>query len=75
MRKLSGKEREVIRLYYLEERSYEEISTALNISVNSVGAFLSRAREKLKKASGDGSNTRHPAVKPPHESDSKAKKE
>jgi RNA polymerase sigma-70 factor (ECF subfamily) len=75
LRKLSGKEYEVIRLYYLEERSYEEISTALNISVNSVGAFLTRAREKLKKASGDGSNTRHAAIKPPRDAESRAKKE
>jgi RNA polymerase sigma-70 factor (ECF subfamily) len=47
--KLPGKEREVVRLYYLEGRSYEEISTELNIPVNSIGPVLSRARKKLRK--------------------------
>jgi RNA polymerase sigma-70 factor, ECF subfamily len=47
--KLPGKEREVVRLYYLEGRSYEEISTDLNIPVNSIGPVLSRARKKLRK--------------------------
>ena len=54
LRKLSGKEYEVVRLYFLEERSYEEISTALHISVNSVGSFLSRAKERLRKGSAPG---------------------
>jgi RNA polymerase sigma-70 factor (ECF subfamily) len=39
----------VVRLYYLEGRSYEEISTELNVPVNSIGPILSRAREKLRK--------------------------
>ncbi len=47
--KLSGKEREVVRLHYLEGRSYEEISTQLKIPVNSIGPVLSRARKKLRK--------------------------
>ncbi len=47
--KLPGREREVVRLHYLEGRSYEEISTALKIPVNSIGAILSRARKKLRK--------------------------
>lgn len=47
--KLPGKEREVVRLHYLEGRSYEEISTALNIPVNSIGPILTRARKKLRK--------------------------
>ena len=38
----------LVRLFYLEGRSYEEISTQLNIPVNSVGAILSRARKKLR---------------------------
>ena len=74
LRKLSGKEREVVRLYYLEERSYEEISTALNIPVNSVGAVLSRAREKLRKVTG-APNAHSRPVKPPSDSGSRAKKE
>ena len=47
--KLPGSEREVVRLYYLEGRTYEEISTELNIPVNSIGPILSRARKKLRK--------------------------
>ncbi len=47
--KLSGKEREVVRLYYLEGRNYEEISTELKIPVNTIGPVLSRARKKLRK--------------------------
>jgi RNA polymerase sigma-70 factor (ECF subfamily) len=47
--KLPSREREVVRLHYLEGRSYEEISTELKIPVNSIGAILSRARKKLRK--------------------------
>jgi RNA polymerase sigma-70 factor (ECF subfamily) len=49
LQKLPGKERSVVRLYYLEGRSYEEISTELNIPVNTIGPILSRARHKLRK--------------------------
>jgi RNA polymerase sigma-70 factor (ECF subfamily) len=47
--KLPHREREVVRLHYIEGRSYEEISTELNIPVNSIGPILSRARKKLRK--------------------------
>lgn len=50
--KLPSKEREVVRLYYLEGRTYEEISTELNIPVNTIGPVLSRARKKLRKGGG-----------------------
>jgi RNA polymerase sigma-70 factor (ECF subfamily) len=46
--KLPSKEREVVRLYYLEGRTYEEISTELNVPVNTIGPILSRARKKLR---------------------------
>lgn len=49
LRKLSGKEREIVRLFYLEGRAYEEISTETGVPVNTIGAVLSRAREKLRK--------------------------
>jgi RNA polymerase sigma-70 factor (ECF subfamily) len=48
LKKLPSRERAVVRLFYLEGRSYEEISTELNIPVNSIGAILSRARKKLR---------------------------
>lgn len=47
LKKLPSKERRVVRLFYLEGRSYEEISTTLNIPVNSIGPILSRARKML----------------------------
>ena len=49
LQKLPSRERSVVRLYYLEGRSYEEISTELNMPVNSIGPILSRARQKLRK--------------------------
>jgi RNA polymerase sigma-70 factor (ECF subfamily) len=45
---LPSRERKVVRLYYLEGLSYEEISTDLDIPVNSIGPILSRARKKLR---------------------------
>jgi len=50
LKKLPTREREVVRLFYLEGRSYEEISTELHIPVNSIGPILSRARHKLRKS-------------------------
>lgn len=49
MRKLPAREREVVRLFYLEGRSYEEISTELQVPVNSIGPVLTRARQRLRK--------------------------
>ena len=48
LKKLPSRERAVVRLFYLEGRAYEEISTELNIPVNSIGAILARARKKLR---------------------------
>lgn len=50
---LPSKERKVVKLFYLEGRSYEEISTLLSVPVNSIGPILNRARKKLEKK-GDG---------------------
>lgn len=49
LRRLGGREREIVRLYYLEGRTYEEISTSVDMPVNSIGAVLSRARKKLRE--------------------------
>lgn len=46
--KLPAREREVVRLHYIEGRTYEEISIKLNIPVNTIGPILSRARKKLR---------------------------
>lgn len=61
LQKLPGRERDVVRLYYLEGRSYEEISTELNMPVNSIGPILTRAREKLRK----GVKSPPPRIRPP----------
>jgi RNA polymerase sigma-70 factor, ECF subfamily len=49
LRKLPSRERQVVRLFYLEGRTYEEISTQLEIPVNTIGPILSRARKKLRE--------------------------
>jgi RNA polymerase sigma-70 factor, ECF subfamily len=70
LRRLSGKEREIVQLYYLEGRTYEEISTETNVAVNSIGAVLSRARKKLrtnKKRVGVDSLTTAALSPPPPE--------
>ncbi|MBI1831122.1 MAG: sigma-70 family RNA polymerase sigma factor [Planctomycetes bacterium] len=48
LKKLPPRERAVVRLFYIERKSYEEISKELNIPVNSIGAILARARKKLR---------------------------
>ena len=50
LRRLSGKDREIVRLYWLEGRTYEEISAEVDMPVNSIGSILSRARAKLRDA-------------------------
>lgn len=49
LRKLPTREREVVRLFYLEGRTYEEISIELNLSVKSIGPILKQARKLLRK--------------------------
>jgi RNA polymerase sigma-70 factor (ECF subfamily) len=48
LKKLPEKDRSVVRLYYMEGRSYEEISKELTIPMNSIGPILSRARKKMQ---------------------------
>ncbi len=47
---LQGTEAQVVRLYHLEGRTYQEISTAVGMPENSIGPILSRARNKLRRA-------------------------
>jgi RNA polymerase sigma-70 factor (ECF subfamily) len=56
LQKLPAKERDVVRLHYLEGRTYEEISIQLEIPINSIGPILSRAREKLRKGPASKAN-------------------
>src|SRR5207253_125857 len=51
LQELEGMEAEVVRMYHLEGKSYQEISSAVGMPENSIGPTLSRAREKMRRAS------------------------
>ena len=57
LRHLHGAEAEVVRLYHLEGKSYEEISSRVGMPANSIGPTLSRARAKIRQV---GVDTRSP---------------
>lgn len=46
---LPPKDANVIRMYHVEGKSYEEIGKVLGVEQNSVGPMLTRAREQLKR--------------------------
>lgn len=52
LEELDGPEADVVRMYHLEGKSYQEISSAVGMPENSVGPTLSRAREKMRRAGG-----------------------
>jgi RNA polymerase sigma-70 factor (ECF subfamily) len=45
---LDSSEAQVVRMYHLEGKSYQEISSAVGLPENSVGPTLSRARRKMR---------------------------
>ncbi len=47
---LHGSEAQVVRMYHLEGKSYQEISRTVGMSTNSVGPMLSRLRTRLRGA-------------------------
>jgi RNA polymerase sigma-70 factor (ECF subfamily) len=47
---LDGAEAKVVRMYHLEGKSYQEISSAVGLPENTVGPTLSRARRKMRRA-------------------------
>lgn len=49
LERLELKCKEVLVLYYFEEKSYEEIADILRLSVSSVGVRLYRAKKELKR--------------------------
>lgn len=51
---LGGTCRDIIRLFYLEELSYKEISKKLSITVNTVGSRLSKCLDKLRTNAAGG---------------------
>ncbi len=46
---LEGTEAEVVRMFHLEGKSYQEIGTAVDMPENSIGPILSRARTKMRR--------------------------
>jgi RNA polymerase sigma-70 factor, ECF subfamily len=48
LRGLNGKEADVIRMFHLEGKTYDEISTKVGIPENSIGPTLTRARAKMR---------------------------
>jgi RNA polymerase sigma-70 factor (ECF subfamily) len=52
---LDGEEADIVRMYHLDEKSYQEISAAIGIPENSIGPTLSRAREKMRRAAAEQS--------------------
>ena len=49
--RLDPKEANVVRMYHLEGKSYQEISRIVGMSENSIGPVLSRARDKMRTGS------------------------
>jgi RNA polymerase sigma-70 factor (ECF subfamily) len=47
--RLPAPERHVVRLFYLEGHTYQEISSELGIPINTLGPMLFRARQRLRK--------------------------
>ena len=52
---LDESEAKLVRMHYLEGKTYDEISTSTGVPSNSIGPTLSRAKAKLRKSSGVGS--------------------
>ena len=50
LEELEGPEAQVVRMYHLEGKSYQEISSAVGMPENSIGPTLSRARQKMRRA-------------------------
>jgi RNA polymerase sigma-70 factor (ECF subfamily) len=50
---LEGTEAEIVRLYHLEGKSYQEISSSIGMPENSIGPTLSRARLKMRRVGAE----------------------
>lgn len=54
---LQGQEADVVRMFHLEGKTYQEISTHIGMPENSIGPTLSRAREKMRRAGTDSTSS------------------
>jgi RNA polymerase sigma-70 factor (ECF subfamily) len=50
---LDGRDAQIVRMYHLEGKSYQEISSAVGLAENSIGPVLSRARNRMRRANLD----------------------
>lgn len=50
LKELDATEADVVRMYHLEGKSYQEIGSAVGIAENSIGPLLTRARDKMRRA-------------------------
>ncbi len=50
LRGLEGTEAQVVRMYHLEGKSYQEIGQVVGMPENSIGPILSRARHRMRRA-------------------------
>lgn len=48
LHRLDPKEANIVRMYHLEGKSYEEIGQVIGMAANSIGPVLSRARDKMR---------------------------
>jgi RNA polymerase sigma-70 factor (ECF subfamily) len=53
MQELDRPEADVVRMYHLEGKSYQEISSLVGMPENSIGPTLYRARQKMRRAGVD----------------------
>lgn len=53
LQELPARDAEIVRMYHLEGRSYDEISQSTGVSQNTIGPVLSRARTRMRRASVD----------------------
>ncbi|MEN6459580.1 MAG: sigma-70 family RNA polymerase sigma factor [Thermoguttaceae bacterium] len=53
LRGLQGTEAQVVRMYHLEGKSYQDISHVVGMPENSIGPILSRARNRMRRAGED----------------------
>ena len=51
LRQLTSSDADVVRMYHLEGKSYQEISEELGMAAGSIGPLLSRARAKIRDGS------------------------
>lgn len=50
---LEGQEADIVRMYHLEGKTYQEISHQVGMPENSIGPTLSRARQKMRRLGAD----------------------